>query len=168
MVLKSAMSPSSNRAYSTASVMYPTLPCWKSLIEAFEGRGDPFSTNGGFQGWILEERSCPQSTMDPSLEDLVWPILATLAPFWGLAFLVGKPLPSSTTSLPLGSRFVFLSAGSTWEAWKGGGVGGLVWMATWSALPPAWDSRSSKRLVLALRCSTVASGTLAASWMLLT
>ena len=81
MVLKSAMSPSSNRAYSTASVMYPTLPCWKSLIEAFERRGDPFSTNGGFQGWILEEWSCPLSTMDPSLEDLVWSILAPLAPF---------------------------------------------------------------------------------------
>lgn len=77
IALKSAISPGSNRDCSTVSAMYPALPCWKSCIEAFNGRGAPFRTNGRVQAWTLGERSRPLSIMDPLLEDLVWPVLAT-------------------------------------------------------------------------------------------
>ena len=108
MVLKSAMSPGSNRACSTASAMYPSLPCWKSFIEVFEGRGDPFSINGGFQAWILEEWSHPLSIVTLSGQFWpLWPSSEVLLLLWE-----NPSPPSSTTSFPLRSRFLFLSIGS--------------------------------------------------------
>ena len=49
MVLKSTMFSGSNKACSTGSTTYLALPFWKSLINKLAGRGDPFSTKGGFQ-----------------------------------------------------------------------------------------------------------------------
>ena len=47
-------------------------------------------------------------------------------------------------------------------------MGDFVWMAVSSTLPPTWDSSRSKRLNLVLCCSTMASGTIKASWRRLT
>ena len=137
-------------------------------MEESKGSGAPSSIKGGFQVWTLGQRSCPLSTIAPSLKDLVCATLTTLALFWGSGSLEGMTSPSSTISLPFRSRFLLLSAGLGWEQCVGRGVGGLVWMATSSTVPPTWDSRSSRRLVLDLRCSTIVSGMLGASWMLLT
>jgi len=146
MVLRSAMSSGSRRGCSKALATYPPLPCWKSLIKESIGRGDLFNTKGGFQAWTLVRRSCPLSTTDPSLEDLVWAVLATLAPFCDSTSLAGRPFPSSTTFLPFWSHFLFLSVGSIWEAWDGGGVGGLAWMATSGAFPLHGTPRDPKGL----------------------
>ena len=81
MVLKSAMLSGSSSGCSRALATYPAFLFWKSLIEESRRNGDPFSTKGGFQVWTLGRRSCPLSTMAPSVEDLVWATLAILAPF---------------------------------------------------------------------------------------
>lgn len=80
----------------------------------------------------------------------------------------GITSPSSDTSLPFLSHFLFLSAGSEGEVWTRRGVEGRVWMDTLGVDPPACDSRSFRRLVFCLHWSTMASGTLEGSWRLLT
>lgn len=69
--LKSAMSPSSSRACSTALATYPTIPYWKSLIEALAIRGAPSSSRGGVHAGTSAWESPLMSTMAPSLEDLL-------------------------------------------------------------------------------------------------
>ena len=66
----------------------------------------------------------------PSPVDFFCASLAILALFWGSSSLEGMTSPSSTTSLPFLSRFLFLFVGLDGEVWMGRGVGGQVWMAT--------------------------------------
>ena len=50
--LRLAMSPGSNKACSMASAIYPTIACWKSLIEASTGKGGPSNVMTRVQAWI--------------------------------------------------------------------------------------------------------------------
>ena len=45
--LRSAISPTSNKACSTLLATYLALPCWKSLIDASAGRAAPSNTKAG-------------------------------------------------------------------------------------------------------------------------
>ena len=159
MTLRSAMSSGSSKACSTASATYPAFPCWKSLIEEFIRRGDLSNTRGEFWFGTLVRRLCPLSPGALLLKDLVWVVLATLAPLWGSFSLRGTPRPSSITSFPFCSRFLFLFASLGWGSWRVGREGCLAWPATLGALPPAWDSMISRRLALGLCCIPIASRT---------
>lgn len=113
--LKSAISLGSRKACYMASAMYPAFPCWNSLMEELAERAASSNTKEGFQAGTAILWSCPLSTIDPSLEDLVWVVLAALAPFCGSTSLGRWLFPSSTTSLPFESLFLLLSADLGWR-----------------------------------------------------
>ena len=112
----------------------------------------------GIQAGTLIWWSPLLSIIAPSLEDLVYVTLACLPPLCGSTSLGGRFFLSSITSFPFSSRFLFFSAGSSWGTWVKGRMESLAWIAFSSMLPPTWDSNRSKRLVLVLRCSTMAFG----------
>ena len=110
--LRLAISVGSSKDCSTTLAMYPTFPCWKSLIEASLGKGTPSSTRGGAQ---VRTTACwPPflSMIAPSLEALVYMTLACLPPLWASGSLGGRFLFSFITSFPFRSHFLFLSTGS--------------------------------------------------------
>ena len=89
-------------------------------MEEFAGRGDPSNTKAGFQLGTLASRSRPLSLGATSICDLDWVVLATLAPFLGSVSLEETSLPSSITSFPFCSLFLFLSVASSWVSWEVG------------------------------------------------
>ena len=101
---------------------------------------------------------CPFSYFGPFL---------VLKLFGGNNFSLLNLIPSSTTSFPFLSYFLFLFAGLDGEVWTRRGVKGWVWTATLGLDHLVWDSRSSRRLVFGFLCSTIASGMSEGSWMLL-
>ena len=123
MVLKSTMSSGSNRACSTTSATYPSLPFWKSLINELAGRGDPSSTKGGFQFGTLVRRSHPLSPGAPSPRTssgwswLLWPLFEAPSPKGGHL----GPLPSPPSLLGLVSSSCHQSLASGHEQWEEGG-----------------------------------------------
>ena len=122
------MSSGSNKACSTTSAIYPTLPCWKSLIEASASKGTLSNVMArvqvGTPTWELL-----------LLSTRVYISLACLAPFWGLVSFDKRPFPHSTTLGPFCSFFLLWSAGSGRRGWVNGGgegggeigLGGLLW-----------------------------------------
>ena len=125
--LRSAMSSGSNKACSTTSAIYPTLPCWKSLIEASAGKGTLSNVMARVQVGTPTWELLLVSTR-------VYISLACLAPFWGLVSFDKRPFPHSTTLGPFCSFFLLWSAGSGRRGWvNGGGEGGGDWLG-WPSL----------------------------------
>ena len=137
-------------------------------MEESRRKGVLSNSKGGFQIWTLGQWSGTLSMIVPSPEDFFCVPLVILAHLWGLRSLEGMTSPSSTTSLPFLSNFLFLSTGLDKEVWMGRGIRGQVWMTTLGTDPPAWDSRSSSQLVFGFLYNIITSGTLEDSWALLT
>ena len=139
----SAISSGSSKACFTASATQPAVAPWKFLVEVVANKGTPSNI-----GTRSQARGSSWGSL--LLSAPLFPILTCLAVLWALSSWEGWVFPVSTTSLPLGSFFLFNLAGSSWKGKAGGGVGGLVCATFPNASFPGWDSSNSQRLNLCL------------------
>ena len=86
-------------------------------MEESKGSGASSSTSDGFQVGTLGRRLDALSAPIPSTEVFLYAPFAIVAPFWGSSSLEGTTSPSSKTSFPYLSRFLFLSTSSEREPW---------------------------------------------------
>ena len=121
--LRSAMSLGSSRGYSIAFAMYPTVPRWKSQMEA-SLRSRALSTS--IRGAQTVAAAWWSALLSPSVADLVCIVWGCLAALWCSVSRGGWFFPPSITSFPLSSLFLLWSARSVWRGWVGGGVRSLV------------------------------------------
>ena len=124
------------------------------------------SSSTEFQIGTLVLRSGTTFASEPFAVFLLWALLVVLAPFWGSGSLAGGISPSSATSLPFFSLFLFFFGGLARKVLLGIGMGARGGMDASGVDPPACDSNNSSRLVF-LCWSTMASSTLVVSWLLL-
>ena len=81
------------------------------------------SSSTEFQIGTLVLRSGTTFASEPFAVFLLWALLVVLAPFWGSGSLAGGISPSSATSLPFFSLFLFFFGGSVGEVQLGIGGG---------------------------------------------